>query len=130
MSRLFLPVFVQPDVEEATISFYEHVLDSPRRPPLVSSTLHVRIIPVAQVLVIAGEPEALDRISEVAATFVVDSLAETRDRLRSGGAIIFSAPGQVAPAQADAGASLNPSSLYARHPDGTLAEYVQHDRPS
>src|SRR5260370_42448252 len=118
MSRLFLPVFVQPDVEEATISFYEHVLDSPRRPPLVSSTLHVRIIPVAQVLVIAGEPEALDRISEVAATFVVDSLAETRDRLRSGGASSLTAPVQAPHAQRDPCAPTKHSSRNRPHPNG------------
>ncbi len=131
MATLFLPVFVRPDAHDATASFYEHVLGSPRRPPLVSSALGVRIIPVGQVLVIAGEADALNRIRDVAATFLVDSLAETRDRLRSVGATILSTAGQAATAaQADPGNPLNATSLYARHPDGTLAEYVQHNTPS
>jgi hypothetical protein len=122
---LFLPVFVQPDAQEPTVRFYEQALGATRRPALAFGDSGLRLVPVGQVLVITGDDHALGPVREVGAVFLVDSLAEARSRLQAAGAAIVPAAYPAARASGPE-RPLSATSLYARHPDGTLAEYVEH----
>jgi hypothetical protein len=70
---------------------------------------------IGDFLVIAGRPEALAKHREATGPVVVSDLAELEATVVAGGAEIV---GPVAQ-------SATGSFLYARHPDGSLVEYVQ-----
>ncbi len=67
-------------------------------------------------LLVAGSDDALRPFRATRATFVVDSLAECRERVVARGATVLEEPKRVPTGW----------NMRVRHPEGTVVEYVQH----
>lgn len=86
------------------------------RPPDVRLRYEGReIIGLGDILLIAGTEEALAPTRGIFGPVIVEDLAVTQQQLKQAGAVITQPP------------ATGPTGtlLYARHPDGTLVQYLQ-----
>jgi hypothetical protein len=98
---------------DATLPLLEAIVGRPADLRFAFDDLELGAI--GDFLVIAGSPEALAKHREATGPVVVSDLAELEATVVAAGAQI------VAPVAESATGSF----LYARHPDGSLVEYVQ-----
>jgi predicted enzyme related to lactoylglutathione lyase len=108
-------VYVEPAALEPAIAFYEAVqgvaLD--RRFSMPSRGLELAT--VGGFVLVAGGAEALSRVQHVQATIAVEALEPVIAAMSAAGAAILDGPRDVPTGR----------NLTARHPDGTVVEYVQ-----
>ncbi|MGW1995095.1 VOC family protein [Embleya sp. NPDC001921] len=117
--RAFLRVFVEPgDLERAT-TFYEELQGVERDMWFTFREFGIALSAVGGFLLIEGEAETVERFRSTTGTLLVPELAPYLERLTAAGAEITEPPRRV-----PTGAGLT-----ARHPDGTIVEYVEH-RPT
>ncbi|MEV4065284.1 VOC family protein [Nonomuraea dietziae] len=117
--RVLIRVFVPQGRLEASVEFYQRLQRVEADARFDFPEAGLRLATVGAFLVIEGDTEALAPFRSTTGTLLVDDVVPYHDRLVAEGAeIIF--PLQQVPT----GAGFN-----ARHPDGTVVEYVHH-RPT
>ncbi|GAA2671556.1 glyoxalase/bleomycin resistance/dioxygenase family protein [Nonomuraea recticatena] len=117
--RVLIRVFVPQGRLEASVEFYQRLQRVEADARFDFPEAGLRLATVGAFLVIEGDAEALAPFRSTTGTLLVDDVVPYHDRLVAEGAeIIF--PLQQVPT----GAGFN-----ARHPDGTVVEYVHH-RPT
>ncbi|PSK88079.1 putative glyoxalase superfamily protein PhnB [Murinocardiopsis flavida] len=117
--RVLIRVFLAPDGLDTGIAFYERLQDTEADARFSFPAARLRLAVVGAFLLIAGTDEALAPFRSTTGTLLVADVRPYYDRLVAEGAeIVF--PLQEVPT----GAGFN-----ARHPDGTVVEYVHH-RPA
>ncbi|MFE0423688.1 VOC family protein [Streptomyces sp. NPDC058953] len=117
--RVLIRVFVEPGELESRIAFYERLQDVDADARFAFPAKNLRLATVGAFLLIEGGREDLRPFRSTTGTLLVDDVRPYYDRLVAEGAeIVF--PLQEVPT----GAGFN-----ARHPDGTVVEYVHH-RPT
>lgn len=117
--RVLIRVFVPRGKLEASVEFYQRLQRVEADAHFDFPEAGLRLATVGAFLVIEGAAEALAPFRSTTGTLLVDDVVPYHDRLVAEGAeIIF--PLQQVPT----GAGFN-----ARHPDGTVVEYVHH-RPT
>jgi predicted enzyme related to lactoylglutathione lyase len=108
-------VYLAPEQMETGISFYERLLKQSCRIHFVFAKAGIKVAAVGSLLLIAGPEAALEPLRAITMTIGVASLDECQNFLLNEGAVITDGPQPVP-------TGLN---MHARHPDGTLVEYVQ-----
>ncbi|MFB9525965.1 VOC family protein [Nonomuraea roseola] len=117
--RVLIRVFVPQGRLEASVEFYQRLQHVEADARFDFPEAGLCLATVGAFLVIEGDAEALAPFRSTTGTLLVDDVVPYHDRLVAEGAeIIF--PLQQVPT----GAGFN-----ARHPDGTVVEYVHH-RPT
>ncbi|MGW7552498.1 VOC family protein [Streptomyces rimosus] len=117
--RVLIRVFVEPGGLDASIAFYERLQDREADARFSFPAKNLRLATVGAFLLIEGGEEDLRPFRSTVGTLLVDDVRPYHEKLVAEGAeIIF--PLQEVPT----GAAFN-----ARHPDGTVVEYVHH-RPT
>ncbi len=117
--RTFIRVFAEPGGLEGSVAFYERLLGTECDMRMPYPEKNLALAAVGSFLVIEGTEEALQPFRETTGTLLVDDVEPYLRRLRDGGAEIIHPPVDVPSGR----------SFTARHPDGTLVEYVHH-RPA
>lgn len=117
--RVLIRVFVEPGQLEERVLFYEKLQDLAADGSVPFPERNLRLAMVGAFLLIEGDASALAPFTSTSGTLLVDDVEPYYRKLVAAGAeIIF--PLQKVPT----GAAFN-----ARHPDGTIVEYVHH-RPA
>lgn len=119
-------VLVDRDHLETTASFYSALLAEPVRGRFRNPAAHLDIVVVGSAIIIGGTDAALEARRGMAATFVVDSVEEWRQRLVDMGATVVEPPGP-GPFVDDRPIG---TFMFVRHPDGGLYEYFELSNPS
>ncbi|MGC0415742.1 VOC family protein [Embleya sp. AB8] len=117
--RAFLRVFVEPGGLEAAAKFYEDLQGVERDMWFTFREYGLALAAVGGFLLIEGEAATVERFRSTTGTLLVPELAPYLERLVAAGAEITD-PLRHVPTG---------SGLTARHPDGTIVEYVEH-RPT
>ncbi|MEV0118693.1 VOC family protein [Streptomyces sp. NPDC050844] len=117
--RTFVRVFTGPGTLESVTAFYEQLLGVERDMWFTYPELRLGLAAVGGFLLIEGTEESTAPFLSTAGTLLVDSAQKYLDRLTAAGAEITD---PLKPVPTGAGFS-------ARHPDGTVIEYVEH-RPA
>jgi predicted enzyme related to lactoylglutathione lyase len=114
--RVLVPVFLEPDALDGAIAFYEGFqgVKADMRLPLPDIGLEVAV--VGGFSLIAGTEEAREPASALRAIITVADADVAHRGLVAAGVEILQAP-----FRADVGRL-----MYARHADGTVAEYIEH----
>ncbi|WP_223291050.1 VOC family protein [Streptomyces avicenniae] len=115
--RVLVRVFLAPEAIEAGIGFYERLQGRSADARFTFGAL--RLATVGAFLLIAGTEEELRPYRATTGTLLVDDVRPYHDRLVAEGAAVV-LPLQEVPTGAG---------FTARHPDGTVVEYVHH-RPT
>ena len=117
--RVLIRVFVPPGELGQSIDFYERLQETSADAKFAFPEKELALAVVGGFLIIEGSEQALAPFRSTTGTLLVADVQPYYDRLVAAGAeIIF--PLQQVPT----GAAFN-----ARHPDGTVVEYVHH-RPT
>lgn len=114
--EVLIRIYLNPADMDKTIGFYENVFGEKCQLRFKYSDAGLEVAMVGSVLLIAGSDEALKPFRNTHATFLVDSLNDFKDKLVQYGAVILEEPKKV-----PTGANMR-----AKHPDGTIIEYVEH----
>ncbi|MEV0322723.1 VOC family protein [Streptomyces sp. NPDC050658] len=117
--RAFIRVFTGPGTLESVTAYYEQLLGEERDMWFTYPDLGLGLAAVGGFLLIEGTDETVAPFRETAGTLLVDDARKYLDRLTASGAEITD---PLKPVPTGAGFS-------ARHPDGTVVEYVEH-RPT
>ncbi|GAA1902314.1 glyoxalase/bleomycin resistance/dioxygenase family protein [Streptomyces durmitorensis] len=117
--RTFVRVFTGPGTLESVTAFYEQLLGVQRDMWFTYPDLDLALAAVGGFLLIEGTDESVAPFRSTAGTLLVDRVQPYLERLTAAGAEITEA---LKPVPTGAGFS-------ARHPDGTIIEYVEH-RPA
>ncbi|MCX5385270.1 VOC family protein [Streptomyces sp. NBC_00083] len=117
--RAFIRVFTAPGTLESRTRFYEEVQGLERDMWITYPAKGLALAAVGGFLVIEGADEDIAPFLSAAGTLLVDDAAAHLARLTERGAEIVEPLHQVPTGAA----------FYARHPDGTVVEYVEH-RPT
>lgn len=115
--RTLTRVFIDPAELDRTIAFYEAIYNTRARMRFRYPSAQLDLAEVGDMLLIAGDEAALAPYTATRATVIVDSLEAFRTALVEQGASILEEP-VAAPAG---------TRMRARHQDGLVVEYVQHD---
>jgi predicted enzyme related to lactoylglutathione lyase len=105
------------DLDSAT-AFYENLTGQKTGLRIAMPEAGLELAQVGDVLIIGGNDDALIPFRQTRATFLVDSLAEYHRFLTENGTTILRPPQKVPTGM----------NMTVRHPDGLIAEYVEHDR--
>jgi hypothetical protein len=100
---------------ERSITFYEELFGESCHLRFEYANMGLELAQIGTVLLIAGSEIALLPFKATKVTFLVDTVFDGRDALLRQGAIILDGPQQVPTGW----------NMRVKHPDGTLAEYVQ-----
>ena len=114
--RVLTRIYVEAGGLDAAIAFYERLFGQICRLRFDCARVGLEVAEVGPVLLLCGTAEALRPFRATVLTVMVDSLSQCRDTLSAFGAEIVEPPKRVPTG----------SNLRARHPDGTLVEYVEH----
>ncbi|MET9364959.1 VOC family protein [Streptomyces sp. NPDC006632] len=117
--RAFIRVFTPPGTLERLTRFYEEVQGVERDMWITYPAKGLVLAAVGGFLIIEGSEEAVAPFLSAAGTLLVDDASAHLARLTERGAKIV-VPLHEVPTGA---------AFYARHPDGTVVEYVEH-RPT
>ncbi|SDN24808.1 glyoxalase [Acetanaerobacterium elongatum] len=98
-----------------TVAFYEELYGEKCRLRFEYKQTGLTLAQVAQVLILSGSEEALKPFAQTRVTFQVDSVAEYKEYLLNSGAEIIRDITKVPTGW----------NMTVRHPDGTVAEYVE-----
>jgi predicted enzyme related to lactoylglutathione lyase len=110
LSRIFVH-----DIDPA-IKFYEKLFDLKVELRFSYAEKHLELAAVGNLLIIAGKKKDLAPFKETRFTILVDSLKEFKTFLLENGAVIIR----------DITTVPTGKNMTFRHPDGTIAEYVEH----
>jgi hypothetical protein len=110
--RRYLPL----DLFDAAVSFHEQLIGQNARLRFDYPTYQLKLAQVASILFIAGTEESLAPFTGTHASFMVDDIQAFADHLPTVGAEILR-PLKVVPTGWN---------MLARHPDGSVIEYVEH----
>jgi len=108
-------VYAKTDEADAVIAFYEGLQQMTCERRVTIAETGVVAAKVGAFLIMAGDPEHLERVSYVDALFYLDRLDDFRDWLESHGAEILHGPRDVTAGR----------NLTAQHPDGLVVEYFE-----
>lgn len=103
---------------EKAIEFYEEVLDEKCKMRLKYSQVDLELAQIGNILILAGSDEALKPFRDTQATFLVDSISEFKAYLLSNGAMIIRDIKEVPTGK----------NMTLEHSDGTVVEYVEHNK--
>jgi len=109
-------VLIAPEQLEPTIALYERVLGTPCDLRFAYPEMDLYLASVGNVLLIAGPEEALAPFAQTAMTLLVASLDAEIARFEELGIELLEPPKEVPTGR----------NLLARHPDGSIVEYVEH----
>lgn len=98
------------------LPFYERLFGEKAAMRFRLQSMNLELAGVGNVLLVAGNEEALRPIRPITVTYVVDSVHDFMEHLKNSGASIVRGPTAV-----PAGRNMT-----VRHPDGTVAEYVEY----
>jgi predicted enzyme related to lactoylglutathione lyase len=115
MLHVVTRIYLAPEQLETAIAFYERLSGQTCSVRFVYAEEALELASVGSFLLIAGREAVLPAFKAVAMTIVVRSITACQDWLVSEGATILDGPEQVPTGW----------NMHARHPDGTLVEYVQ-----
>ncbi|WP_341528560.1 VOC family protein [Nostoc sp. UHCC 0302] len=113
--KVLTRVYLNPTDLDDAIAFYENLFKESCWLLFQYSETDLELAGVGSILLIAGSAEALSPFKSTQATFLVDSLHDFREALTEQGAVILAEPNKV-----PTGANMR-----ARHPDGTIIEYIE-----
>lgn len=105
-------IYLAPETMDTTLDFYENVFGE-RRFRIQYEGLD--LASVGPFFLCAGTEEALKPYRDMNTIVIVDSLADLKEKLHDGGAEILSEPKKLP-------TGIN---LVAKHPDGSIVEYVE-----
>ncbi|WP_214416412.1 VOC family protein [Sphaerisporangium fuscum] len=117
--RVLIRVFVPPGELGKSIDFYERLQGTAADARFTYAAAGLELATVGAFLIIAGDEATVRPFRDTVGTLLVDDVRPYYERLTAEGAEIV-VPLQDVPT----GAGFN-----ARHPDGTVVEYVHH-RPT
>lgn len=103
---------------ENEISFYEKLTGEKAIGRFKYDEMNLEIVRVGGFLIIAGSEESLEGFKTTSATVRVDNLKEFRDFIVSNGGKVLDELKKVPTGE----------NMTAQHKDGTIIEYVQHNR--
>jgi predicted enzyme related to lactoylglutathione lyase len=103
---------------DETIRFYERLTGTKTARRISMPAIRLELAQVQDILILAGTEESLKPFRQTAATFLVDSLDEYHRFCVAEGAGIISPPKAVPTGM----------NMTVRHPDGLIAEYVEHTK--
>ncbi|MFJ3229263.1 VOC family protein [Streptomyces sp. NPDC086783] len=101
---------------DETVAFYERLQRTSCHMRFVFPHKHLEVAGVGNILVIAGDDEALEPFRSTGASIVVDDIRWYATYLAEAGAEIVEAPFPVSVG----------SEMRVRHADGLLVNYVEH----
>ena len=101
---------------DEAVRFYETLLGETARLRLDPVPGAHRIAQVSAMLIVGATPDRLDAIADIQAAYLVDDLDAMADTLRTIGASIIEPTTPIPTGRF----------LLACHPDGLVAEYVEH----
>ena len=104
---------------DAAVAFHERLIGQPARLRFDYPEYDLKLAQVASILFIAGTQKSLAPFTATHATFMVDDISAFETHLPTVGASIVETAKSVPTGW----------NMLARHPDGTLVEYVQHRNP-
>ncbi len=113
VNKVFTRIYVN-DMDSA-LHFYEMLLGKKARPRVHYPKMNLELAFVGSLLLVAGTEEELRPFKDIKATFLVDSVDEFAEFLKESGAHIIGRPEHVPTGK----------NMIARHPDGTLVEYLE-----
>jgi predicted enzyme related to lactoylglutathione lyase len=113
--RVVTRIYLAPEQLEMAIAFYERLSGQTCRVRFVYAEEDLELASVGSFLLIAGREAILTSFKAISMTIVVRSIMACQDLLVSEGATMIDGPKQVPTGW----------NMHARHPDGTLVEYVQ-----
>jgi hypothetical protein len=116
--QTLLRIYLDAGQLEYSIAFYEELFGEPCQMRFTYPGVGLELAQIGSVLLLSGSEASLAPFKATKATFLVDSLQDCRNELLKLGAIVLEEPKCVP-------TGLN---MRAKHPDGTLVEYVQHVR--
>lgn len=114
--RVLIRVFLAPGTLREGITFYEQLQGTRADAVFPYPEVGLRLATVGAFLLLEGTDEALAPFRATTGTLLVDEVQPYHDALVAAGAEIV-----VPLREVPTGAGFN-----ARHPDGTVVEYVQH----
>lgn len=109
-------IFLSPDRMESAIAFYENLCGKKCNRRFTYSEAGLELAQVDRFLLIAGSDEKLEPFKSTQITLFVDDIEEYLKYLKQAGAGIMSEP-KVVPTG---------KNMRVKHPDGIIAEYVEH----
>lgn len=115
--KAFFRMYVN-DLNDA-LPFYEELYGSKNQFRFKYDEMNLELASIGDLLLIAGSAEALRTFKKTKMTFVVDSLADFLSFFEKHKVKVISGPRQVPTGK----------NATVRHPDGTIAEYVEHKKP-
>lgn len=101
---------------DAAVNFYENLFKRKCDSRFSYEEMGLEIAKVGGVLIVAGPASALEPFRETRATFLVDSVVQCKAWLLENGAEVLSDIKKVPTG----------FNMTVRHPDGMVAEYVEH----
>jgi predicted enzyme related to lactoylglutathione lyase len=101
---------------DSALQFYEAVFGQPPRLRFHYERYDLEIAQIGAMLIVAGSEENLLPFRSTSATFMVEDLDDWHGELMRLGAVIIEAPKSVPTGR----------NMRVRHPDGMIAEYVEH----
>lgn len=112
----FTRIYIDPEKLHITINFYEQLFNQQCHLRFKYPEYHLELAAVGSVLIIAGNEQNRKPFETTQITYRVDDIEEFKEFLLDNGAEIIKEP-QTVPT------GIN---MRIRHPDGTIAEYVEH----
>lgn len=103
---------------DETLRFYESLTRTKTARRIPIPAIGLELAQVQDILIIAGSEESLRPFRQTTATFLVDSLDEYHRFLTAQGVNVIGPP-KVVPT------GMN---MTVRHPDGSVIEYVEHQK--
>ncbi|GCE45768.1 hypothetical protein EI42_02813 [Thermosporothrix hazakensis] len=111
-----LRVYLKAEHLDESIAFYEKLYSQPCTLRFQYAEMGLELAQVGSMLLIAGSEQALAPFRATQATYLVDSLEAFRS-------VLLEAHGEILKEPQRVPTGMN---MLARHPDGTIVEYVQH----
>ena len=111
-------IYVESDELQTTIDFYEQLFNEPCHFRFQYPEYYLKLAAVGSVLIISGKKQHRKPFELTKMTCHVDDLKKFRQLLISNGVEILEEPKRVPTG----------TNMLVRHPDGLVAEYVEHSR--
>lgn len=100
------------------VDFYEKLLNEDCDLRFKYAEMNLELVQIGNILILSGTDEALKPFKDTKATFLVDSVTEFREFLLKNGAVIIRDLKKVPTGM----------NLTVKHLDGTIIEYVEHNK--
>ena len=114
--KILMRIFVDSRELENSIHFYEKLFGEKCELKFKYPEKELELAMVGSILLISGSEERLKPFTETKITFLVDSIDEFLEFLTTHDSIILEYPKSVPTGK----------NMRVKHPDGLIAEYVEH----